>query len=121
VTKEVTREHCPTCLATSFVGGYWAPVYIRGRKEAAAVQTRLEAHGEVDVKYTDFTILDLPHVEYKDILVDLDKNDRYEIQRVAPGEINTVVVHQECATSLLGRNSVEYSVLVDPLRTPPLY
>jgi hypothetical protein len=121
VTKEVTREHCPVCFATSFVGGYWAPVYIRGRKEAAAVQTRLEAHGEVDVKYTDFTVLDYPGIEYKDIIVDLDRNDRYEVQRVAPGEINTVRVHQECATSLLGRNSVEYSVLVDPLRTPSLY
>jgi hypothetical protein len=121
VTKEVTREHCPACYGTSFLGGYWAPVQIRGRKDAAAVQTRLEAHGEVDIKLEEFTTLDYPLLEYKDVIVDLHRNDRYEVQRVVPAEINTVVVHQVVTASLLGRNSVEYSFLVDPLSTPSLY
>lgn len=121
VIRETVLEHCAACFGTSFLGGYWAPVQVMGRREAAAVQTQLTAHGESDVKYDDFLILDYPHVEYKDVIVDLRRNDRYEVQRTAATELKSVVVHQKVTTSLLGRNSVEYSVLVDPTATPPLY
>lgn len=121
VIREATLEHCPACFGTSFQGGYWAPVQIRGRREAAAVQTQLTAHGEDDAKLNNFVILDYPHVEYKDVLVDLRRNDRYEVQRTSATELKSVVVHQKVATSLLGRNSVEYQVPVDPEAIPPLY
>lgn len=121
VLGEATREHCKACFGTSFLGGYWAPVLIRGRREAAAVQTNLVAHGEEDTKYADFLTLDYPHLEYKDIIVDLNRNERFEVLRMTPTELKTVIVHQKLSCSLLSHSSVEYSVLVDPTSTPPLY
>jgi len=121
VTRESTLEHCPVCYGTSFEGGYWAPVAIRGRKSAGPVQTQLTAHGESDVKTVTFAILDYPHLEYKDVLVDLRRNDLYEVQIVTPTELKGVTVHQSLTASLLGRNSVEYRVPVAPATSAALY
>ena len=121
VNREATREHCPFCFGTSFETGYWAPVYIRGRKSPAPVQTQISAHGESEIKVVTFTLLDYPHLEKKDLLVDLRRNDRYEIQMVVPTELKGVTVHQAVTASLISRSSVEYKVLVDPANVPPLY
>lgn len=121
VTKEGTREHCLVCYGTTFLGGYWAPVLIRGRREAAAVTSQITAHGDSDTKLNDFNILDYPLVEYKDLIVDLIRNDRYQVLRAHETELKSVTVHQKLTASLLGRNSIEYCILVDPATTPPLY
>ncbi len=121
VTRESTLEHCPVCFGTSFQGGYWAPVSIRGRKSAAPVQTQLTAHGDSDVKTVTFAILDYPHVEYKDVVVDLRRNDLYEVQIVTPTELKGVTVHQALTASLLGRNSIEYRVPLDVATSAALY
>jgi hypothetical protein len=121
VTKESTLEHCPACFGTTFLGGYWAPTYIRGRREAATVETAMTAHGDSDVKMNDFNVLDYPLVEYKDIVVDLARNDRYQVHRAHATELKSVPVHQKITASLLGRNSIEYSIPVDPSAVPALY
>lgn len=120
-TKQALIEHCSTCYGTSFTGGYWTPVLIRGRREAASVQTNASSHGDNDVKIADFNILDYPLVEYQDLIIDIVRGDRYEIQRAHETELKSVPVHQKVTASLLNRGSVEYSVLVDPYATPPLY
>ncbi len=121
VTRESTLEHCPVCFGTSFQGGYWAPVAIRGRKSAAPVQSQLTAHGESDVKTVTFTVLDYPHLEHKDLVVDLRRNDRYEVQIVTPTELKGVTVHQALTASLLGRNAIEYRVPVNAVGAAHLY
>lgn len=121
VTKESTLEHCPVCYGTAFLGGYWTPVLIRGRREAAAVESNVTAHGDNDVKYNDFNVLDYPLIEYKDVIVDLVRNDRYQVQRVHGTELKSVTVHQKVSASMLGRNSIEYKLLADPTTVPPLY
>jgi hypothetical protein len=121
VLHEATHEHCPQCFGTGFQDGYWTPVRLRGRREAATVQTQLTAHGESDIKYADFIILDFPRLEYKDLVVDLRNGDRYEVQRMTPTELKGVTVHQKLSASLLGRNSVEYEVPVDLIENPGLY
>lgn len=121
VLHEATHEHCPVCFGTGFEGGYWQHIRTRGRREAATVQTQLTAHGESDVKYADFIILDFPRLEYKDLVVDLRTGDRYEVQRMSPTELKGVTVHQKLTTSLLGRNSAEYEVQVDAIENPGFY
>lgn len=121
ITREATHEHCPHCFGTGFEGGYWAPVQIRGRKSAAPVQTQITAQGNNDLKLVSFTVLDYPHLEYQDVLVDLRRNERYLIQTVTPTTLKGVIVHQVATASEIARNAVEYRVPVDPTASPPLY
>lgn len=120
-TKENTQEHCATCYGTTFEGGYWTPVLIRGRKDPAPVQTQLSAHGLTDRQVTTFIILDYPHIERLDIIVDLRRNDRWLVEASTPTELKGVTVHQKLVCSNLSHNSVEYAFPVDRLTVPPLY
>lgn len=119
--REATLEHCPVCFGTAFKGGYWAPVIVCGRRTPAPVQTQLTGHGDSDAKVLSFLILDYPHLEYKDVVVDLRRNDRYLVQVATRTELRGVPVHQTLSASELGRNAVEYSIDVDPYAIPPLY
>jgi len=119
--REGTMEHCRKCYGTTYEGGYWNPVLVRGRHTPAPVQTQMSAHGEAEVKVVNFIILDFPLVEHKDIIVDLRRNDRYVVQLVTTTELKSVPVHQTISASLVMRNAVEYEVPVDPEATPPLY
>lgn len=121
ITKESTQEHCLSCFGTSFQGGYWAPVAIRGRREASATQTQMTSSGDSDMQLNDFNILDYPLVDYKDLIIDLLRNDRYQVQRVHATEMKGVPVHQKLAASLLGRNSIEYKIVTDLVNTSALY
>ena len=120
-TKESTEEHCPKCYGTTYLGGYWAPVGIRGRRDPAPVQAQMSAHGVTERRATNFTILDYPHLERGDLLVDLRSNDRWIVEMMSPTEMKGVIVHQKLACSDLSRNSVEYLFPVDPLVFTPLY
>ena len=121
VTKEGTQEHCLKCFGTTYEGGYWAPILVRGRRSPGAVDSSTTAHGDSDLKFVNFIVLDYPHIEYNDILVDLRRNDRFIVQRVTATELKTVCVHQTIAASEIARNAVEYKIKVDPITTPALY
>jgi hypothetical protein len=81
----------------------------------------MTAHGESDTKRVTFTVLDYPHIEKEDLLIDLRRNDRYIVEMVTPTELKGVVVHQSVTASLIARDAVEYKLLVDPANTPALY
>lgn len=121
VLGESTQEHCAVCYGTSFEGGYWAPSLIRGRRTPGPAHQQMTGHGDSQVKKVTFTVLDYPHLEPKDILVDLRRNERYIVEIVSPTELKTVVVHQTITASLIAHDAVEYSITVDPYTTPPLY
>lgn len=121
LTREVLKEHCTVCFGTSFEDGFWAPVEILGRIAPAPTQTQIAPHGKVEVKTTRITILDYPHIQEGDIIVDLRSNDRYYVQLVTTTELKKVVVHQVANISLLPRSSVEYEVPIDPDTAPSLY
>jgi hypothetical protein len=119
--REGTMEHCSACFGTTFEGGYWAPVLIRGRRSSAPVQTQMSAKGKSELKLVTFIVLDYPHLEPDDLLVDVRRNDRFLIRMVAMTELKTVLVHQTITAALLARGATEYDVPVDPNTTPPLY
>lgn len=121
VTRDGTREHCRRCYGTTFEGGYWEPVAIRGRRTPGAVEAQMTPHGDSEVRYVNFLTLDYPHLEYKDLIIDVARNDRFIIQRAVSTELKTVTVHQTLTASLIARDAVEYKVPVDPATVPPLY
>jgi hypothetical protein len=119
--REGTMEHCRTCYGTTFEGGYWSSVLIRGRRSPAPVQTQISEKGKSELNLVTFITLDYPHLEPDDLLVDVQRNDRFLVQIVTPTLLKTVVVHQTLTASLVERGATEYEVPVDPNTAPPLY
>jgi hypothetical protein len=59
---------------------------------------------------TGLTIVDYPAMAPEDVIVELQTNRRFKVQRVMTSESSRVVVHQDLQVSELSRSAVEYSV-----------
>jgi len=108
-TGNVTRSHCRTCYGTGFVDPYYKPFITWG--------ARLPVYKEVDelgndhgneTDYSKYQILDYPSTNPQDLVIDLDVNDRYKVDRVEKTEMRRITVHQELVVTKLARTAIEY-------------
>ena len=120
-TKAVTRANCTTCYATGFSPGYFAPVLTLGRRGTIPAAKQITPQGVAEYRPTQLTILDAPKVEPDDLLVFLADNRRFLVKAVTQTELKTVAVHQKLEISEIARSSVEYRLVVDATRIPPLF
>ena len=120
-TKEVVRSNCTACYGTGFSPGYFAPIITLGRRGTLPSAKQVSPQGVAEYRPTQVTILDVPKVEPDDILVFLRDNKRFVVKAVIQTELKTVGIHQKLEVSELARSSIEYRLVVDPLRTPPLF
>jgi hypothetical protein len=119
--KEGLSEHCSICYGTTYKGGYWSPVSIRGRREPAPVKTTMTAEGKTDIQLARFTILDYPLMEEDDLIIDLRRNNRWVVKDLEQTELKSVIVHQKLSCSDIARDAVEYTIPIDPNTLPSLY
>jgi hypothetical protein len=123
VTQATTKEQCLTCYGTSFIGGYWSPVVVWGR-----VNTPKKVEAEFigsprNMKEASphvITLLDVPLLQDKDLLIETSTNNRYTVRRQTQTELRRHSVHQQVTASLMEHGSVEYRIPVDLRATPPL-
>lgn len=119
--KEVVRGNCTFCYGTGFSPGYHVPVLTLARRTVGPVQTAITPQGKTDTAQTQITLLDAPVVEENDVLVFLRDNKRFLVKQQLQTELLTVSVHQKVMVSELARSSIEYRIMVDPLRIPSLF
>ena len=120
-TKEVIRANCTACYGTGFTPGYFAPIVTLGRRGTLPNAKQVSPQGVTEYRPTQVTILDVPKVEPDDVLVFLKDNKRFVVKAVIQTELRTVGIHQKLEVSELARSSIEYRLVVDPLRIPPLF
>lgn len=121
VTKTVTRANCTTCYGTGFSPGFFAPVVTLGRRGTLPNAKQITPQGITEYRPTQVTILDAPKVMPDDILVFLRDNKRFLVKSSIQTELKTVGVHQKFEVSEIAHSSIEYRLLVDPTRIPPLF
>lgn len=120
-TKESVRANCTTCFGTGFSPGYHTPVITLARRSPTAVETTMAPEGKTDINVLQVWMLDVPRAEEDDVLIFLPDNRRFLIKKVLPTELKTVTVHQKLIVSELARSSVEFRLVVDSTRIPPLF
>lgn len=122
ITRASTQEHCATCYGTSFVGGYWNPIMTWGRINTPLnTQEQITSRNEHETAPQVITLLDVPLLQDKDIIVEVETNNRHVVRRQVQTELRRKSVHQQINTSLLARDSVVYEIPADPRTTPALY
>lgn len=120
-TKEVIRASCTACFGTGFSPGYFSPIVTLGRRGVLPVAKQVSPQGQSEFRPTQVTILDVPKIEPDDVLVFLKDNRRFVVKASIQTELRTVGVHQKLEVSELARSSIEYRIVVDPLRVPALF
>jgi hypothetical protein len=91
------------------------------RRTPTAVETAMTPEGKQDISVLQVWMIDAPRAEEDDILVFLIDDRRFIVKKMLPTELKTVAVHQKLIVSELARSSVEFRLVVDPLRIPPLF
>lgn len=121
ITKTVMNSKCLVCFGTGITGGYHTPVRLHGRKGTTSVQTSVAGQGTVEVNQIDFTLLDYPAMAVDDVIAEMHSNRRYVVKHVTRTELRGVCVHQKLVLSELGRDSIEYRIVLGNGTTPALY
>jgi hypothetical protein len=120
-THTVINSHCDECYSTGFKDGFWDPVIVYGRVHPPTnVQAQTTQRDKQEAAQQRVTMLEVPIVEDRDLIVELDTNERHQVRGQVQTEIRRKVVHQQATVSTIERGSVEYTVPVDLRATPPI-
>jgi len=110
-TEKVTQDHCPTCLGTSFLGGYFPGVASKVCYEISPNNTQLTYVGKMETNNTSAWTISYPEVMTLDLLIRVPDFKIFRIQAVNATELQTVQVRQIMQLIELGKNSVEMLLL----------
>lgn len=113
ITRTVLASHCLECFGTSWVGGYFDPIYILGRRLVSQVQSQLTQQDKTDINIARIQVLDYPRIDDGDLLVERFHNRRFLVKQRYETSLKTITVHQTLTVSELSRVAVEYKVQVD--------
>jgi hypothetical protein len=111
-TRSISNSNCPDCYGTSWVGGYYDPVEVLGRRVASEIKSNLSPQAEDDLNFTEIELLDFPRVDHGDILIERAHNRRWLVRKRKVVTLKTIVVHQNAIVSELPRTAVEYKIAV---------
>lgn len=111
-TKRVMKDHCKTCLGTSFQDGYWPGIATLIQYEQTPSDISFEYFGKFEPNQIGAWTIAYPELDDLDIVVRLSDWKVYRIEKVVPTELQTVTVRQLMQITELGRNSVEYNLFV---------
>jgi hypothetical protein len=120
-TKDSVRASCSNCYGTTFVGGYFDPVYTWAKRGTAPTQVAMAPQGKTELTGTGITMLDVPGVQEDDLIVFLRNNTRFLVKRVLPTELRLVTVHQRLEATDLARSDITYRLKVAPQFNPKLF
>jgi len=112
ITNDVMYSHCNTCYGTTYIGGYYDPVYTFGKLDPVAVQESIGTSGPNQSAIIGLTIVEYPVVELNDIVIESKTNRRFKVMRKIQSESSRVLVHQDLQISELSRSGIEYEIPV---------
>jgi hypothetical protein len=118
ITKLNTKSRCTTCYGTGWTGGYYPPIATLARFAASSTDTSLTSEGKMDINNNPITLLNYPHVEEGDIIVEVGGNHRWLVKSVSPTELRRVTVHQRVLATELPRTSPEYGIILGGANDP---
>lgn len=120
-TKQLVRSDCKSCWGTGFIGGYWNPIEVRGRRSVANVASQITPEGKSDSAEARFWLPETPQVERDDILILKEEGRRYRVDQQLQTEIQLQGVHQVISALMLRSDHLLYRMPYDTQSIAPFY
>lgn len=120
-TKALMRTDCTSCWSTGFLGGYWNPVEVRGRRSVANVASQITPEGKSDSAEAKFWLPESPQVERDDVLILLEEGRRYRIDQQVQTEMQLQGVHQVVNALAIASDHLLYRMPYDTTSIAPFY
>lgn len=110
-SMRIMNDKCPTCLGTSWDGGYWDPIETLFQYGITPNDAVNDYRGVVEPNQIQAWTINVPIVHDFDIVVRYPDVRVYRVERVEPTELQTVTVRQPMVLAELSKESIEFSLL----------
>ena len=109
--EQVTNDHCPVCIGTSFEGGYFDPVSLRVQYETTPSEKTRVYYGKLESNQIGGWTISMPVVNSDDIIVREGDWAMYRVDRAIGTELQINTVRQIMTLTQLAKNDVEYQLI----------
>lgn len=110
-TEKVTKDHCTTCLGTSFEGGYFTGFETLFQYEPTPNDSSFEYRGRVESNTLPAWTISYPQIETFDLILRVPDWKLFRVERVISTELQTVSVRQVVNLVELAKESIEYRLV----------
>lgn len=119
-TREIVRANCPESWGTPIEGGYWDPVLVYARHAPSDNASTDTPEQRSDASYTRIWLPYAPSVEKDDLIVFVDENRRFLVDKQVRTEIGARTVHQVATAVELNHDHLLYRFPIDVASATPL-
>lgn len=109
-TEQVTKDHCSTCLGTSFEGGYFNGFETLVQYDPTTNDAVLSYQGKVEQNQIPAWTIDYPEISIFDLILRVPDWKLYRVDRVFGTELQAVVVRQSMLLTELAKESIEFKL-----------
>lgn len=115
VAKKVLQDNCPTCLGTSFEGGYFTGYETYLQYDPTPNTTTLGYQGKLEPNQIQAWTISYPSLANLDVVLRIPDGKIYRIDSVQSTELQTVPVRQMVLLTELSKNNIEYQLISQAL------
>lgn len=108
--EKVRKDHCKTCLGTSFTGGYFPGFQTLFQYEPTPNTAVKEARGTVETNTLSAWTISSPKLEMFDIILRVPDWKIFRIEQAVSTELQTVEVRQTVQLIELAKDSIEFQL-----------
>lgn len=108
--EKVKKDHCVTCLGTSFEGGYFDGFETLIQYEPTTNDAVLSYQGKFEQNQIPAWTIDYPEINVFDLVLRVPDWKLYRVDRVYGTELQTVIVRQSMALTELAKESIEFKL-----------
>jgi hypothetical protein len=110
-TEQVLDDHCPSCIGTSFEGGYFTPAPVLAQYETTPGSRDKTYFGNLEANQIGAWTTSLPVVTPDDIIVRIGDWALYKIVRIMTTELQANTVRQILTLTQLSKGDIEYQLV----------
>mgnify|MGYP001575771656 CR=1 FL=1 len=120
-TNTLLKTKCEICYGTSFTGGYYSPIRILVENSVEQINKDVIDHGYAESIVSAMTIQDVPRITRDDLVYDPVNKKMWKTVNVNATSLNKTPSTQTLHLTELSRDSIEYSINIDPENILNLY
>lgn len=110
VSEKVTKDRCPTCLGTSFEGGYFPGYLTLMDYEPTPNNSELGYQGRIEPNSIPAWTIDIPKISTFDIILRVPDWKIYRVNSLQATELQLVPVRQLLILTELDKDSIEFKL-----------
>lgn len=108
--EKVTQDHCPSCLGTSFEGGYFEGFETLFQFDQTPNEANLDYRGAIEANVIAAWTISFPDIEVFDLVLRVPDWRMFRVDKIMSTELQTVGVRQLLSLTELAKESIEFKL-----------